>query len=101
MRPGCTRGRQPAGDFRPPQIESKRLELRKQDRKQVTQRMRPARPGIVDNDQLAARFEDAEHLAQRSLAPLARLLVEQKEHKRPIIAGIGQLEVHCIHCQQS
>ena len=43
--------------------------------------MPPRWPRIVYNDDLAARLDDAEHLAQRPLAPFARLLVKQEEYE--------------------
>src|SRR6516164_8635436 len=95
-----TRARQPVDDFFPPQVEGKRLEFREQNWEQVAQRMPPAGSRIVDNNNLAPRFNNAQHLTQRSLAPFAWLLVEQEEHERPVIDRIGYLKIHGVHRQQ-
>src|SRR5262245_22312388 len=63
--------------------------------------MPPPRQVIIHNDDLSSWLYDAKKLAQRSLAILAGLLMQEKKYKRAIVAGIGQIQVAGIHCQQS
>src|SRR5215813_4179361 len=68
--------RKPGGDFVTPQIERKGFQFGQQRPPNVAQRMPPPRQIIIHNDNLSTRLYDAKKLAERSLAILARLLMQ-------------------------
>src|ERR1035437_4231037 len=88
-------------DLVAPQIQRERLKHGEQGSPQIAKRMPPTRQRIVDNNNLASRSDHAEDFAQRSLAIMTGLLVQEEEQQRPIIAGVRKVEVCGIHCQQS
>src|SRR5262249_43910163 len=92
---------EPFGDFVAPQIERKGFQFGQQRSPNVAQRMPPSRQIVIDNDDLSTWPYDATKLAERSLAILAGLLMQQKEYEGTIVARIGQIQVAGIHCQQS
>src|SRR5262245_3579360 len=77
------RPRQEFGDFLPPQIECERLERGEQRPPKIAKGMPPTGHGIIDNQDLAPRFYDAKCLAQRPLAIMAWLLMQQEKNQRP------------------
>src|SRR6516165_7575995 len=81
--------RQPVGNFLTPQIERKRLQPGKKRTPKIAQRMPPTRQRVFHYDDFAPRFDHAEELAQRPLADMARLLMQQEENQSAIITGIG------------
>src|SRR5476651_2806303 len=80
--PSVLRGRgHPMREFVAPQVQRERLECREQWPPQIAQRMPPARQRIIDNDDAASRLHHAEDFAQRSLAIMRGLLVQQEEQQ--------------------